>query len=151
VSGDEVVLETADLAPGGYEVVMSGADGEEVARNAFWVRSVEDDIVLSTDKDEYASGEPIVLSWDDGPGNRWDWVGVYERSASDPKADDYLLWGYTGGHESGALPPTVFGEMTLDDDSQGRPWPLPPGEYRIHYLLTDRYRSAGSIDVTVTE
>ena len=47
------------------------------------------------------------------------------------------------------LPPTVLGDMTLGPDSPGRPWPLPPGDYRIHYLLSDQYRSAGSIDVTV--
>ena len=30
-----------------------------------------------------------------------------------------------------------------------RPWPLPPGGYRIHYLLADQYDSAGFVDVTV--
>jgi len=145
---DEVDLETADLPPGGYEVVMS-ADGEEIARNAFWVRSSENDIVLMTDARTYAPGEPITVTWDDGPGNRWDWIGFYEASASDPKRDDYLIWGYTGGHESGALPPQVFGELTFDEGSQGQPWPLPPGRYVIHYLLTDQYNSAGSTQITV--
>lgn len=145
----EVTLATAELAPGGYDVVMSGSDGPEIARNAFWVRSVEDDIELSTDRETYAPGEPIVVLWDDGPANRWDWIGFYEASASDPKQDDYLLWGYTGGHESGALPPQVFGEQTFDEGSQGRPWPLPPGRYVIHYLLTDQYRSAGSTEITI--
>ena len=144
----EVELETAELPPGGYDVVMS-AEGEEVARNAFWVRSIEEDIVLSTDRETYAPGEPITVTWDDGPANRWDWVGFYEASASDPKKDDYLLWRYTGGHESGALPPQVFGELIFDEDAQGQPWPLPPGKYVIHYLLTDQYNSAGSTEITV--
>jgi endonuclease/exonuclease/phosphatase family metal-dependent hydrolase len=147
----EVTLATTALEPGGYEVVMLDTGGSEIARNAFWVRSLEDDIALSTDKDTYASGEPISVTWNDGPANRWDWIGFYEASAADPKKDDYLLWGYTGGHESGALPPQVFGEMTFDEDSQGGPWPLPPGEYRIHYLLTDQYKSAGYTEITVTE
>jgi hypothetical protein len=94
-------------------------------------------------------GEPIEVTWDDGPANRWDWIGVYEASAANPKQDDYLLWGYTGGHDAGALPPTVFGAMTMGPDSQGRPWPLPPGDYRIHYLLADQYSSAGFVEVTV--
>ncbi len=144
----EVALGTEELPPGGYDVVMS-ADGEEIARNEFWVRSVEDDIVLRTDRKTYAPGEPINVMWDDGPANRWDWIGFYEASASDPKKDDYLIWGYTGGHESGALPPQVFGELTFDGDAQGRPWPLPPGRYVIHYLLTDQYNSAGSTAITV--
>jgi hypothetical protein len=49
------------------------------------------------------------------------------------------------------LPPQVFGEMIFDEDSQGSPWPLPPGKYRIHYLLTDKYASAGFTDITVAE
>ena len=104
---------------------------------------------LSTDKPTYAVGEPIEVTWDDGPANRWDWIGVYEADAADPEQDDYLLWGYTGGHDAGALPPTVFGAMTMGPDSQGRPWPLPPGDYRIHYLLADQYSSAGYVEVTV--
>ncbi|HSL75672.1 MAG TPA: endonuclease/exonuclease/phosphatase family protein, partial [Candidatus Limnocylindrales bacterium] len=69
----EITVDTADLAPGGYDVVMS-AGGDEIARNAFWVRSIEDDIVLTTDRETYAPGEPITVMWDDGPANRWDWI-----------------------------------------------------------------------------
>ena len=125
------------------------AEGEELERNSFWVRSEEEDVALATDKTTYAVGEPIEVTWDDGPANRWDWIGVYEADAANPAKDDYLLWGYTGGHEAGALPPTVFGAMTMGPDSQGKPWPLPPGDYRIHYLLADQYDSAGYVEVTV--
>jgi endonuclease/exonuclease/phosphatase family metal-dependent hydrolase len=140
---------TADLDPSGYDIVMLDADGTELERNSFWVRSIKDDVSITTDKDVYQVGEPITVSWDDGPANRWDWIGVYRAEASNPRQDDYLLWGYTGGHEAGALPPTVFGEMTLGPDSQGKPWPLPPGTYDIHYLLADQYNSAGYVEVTV--
>ena len=144
-------FDTASLEPGGYDIVMLDADGTEIARNSFWVRSKEADVVITTGKDTYQVDEPIDVTWDDGPANRWDWIGVYRVAAPDPRQDDYLLWGYTGGHESGALPPQVFGEMTLGDKSQGNPWPLPPGKYRIHYLLTDKYTSAGYTDITVVE
>lgn len=147
----EITVDTGELEPDGYDIVLLDADGEEVARNSFWVRSVEADVVIETGQDTYGVGEPIDISWDDGPANRWDWIGVYRSSSADPRKDDYLLWGYTGDHESGALPPQVFGGMTLSADSQGQPWPLPPGDYRIHYLLTDRYRSAGFVDITVVE
>jgi hypothetical protein len=114
------------------------------------VRSQEDDVELSTDKATYAVGEPIEVTWDDGPANRWDWIGLYKADAANPNKDDYLLWGYTGGHDSGALPPTVDGTMTLGPGSQGKPWPLPPGDYVVHYLLSDQYQSAGSAQFTVT-
>lgn len=142
-------FDTAPLDPGGYDIVLASSDGSELERNSFWVRSEEQDVSLTTDRSTYAVGEPIEVTWDDGPANRWDWIGVYEADAADPKQDDYLLWGYTGGHEAGALPPTVFGSMTMGPDSQGRPWPLPPGDYRIHYLLADQYNSAGWVAVTV--
>ena len=151
VSGESgnTSFDTGSLDPAGYDIVLVDAEGAELERNSFWVRSENDDVALSTDTATYALGEPIDVTWDDGPANRWDWIGVYRAAASDPAKDDYLLWGYTGGHDAGALPPTVFGAMTMGPDSQGRPWPLPPGDYRIHYLLADQYNSAGYVEVTV--
>ena len=68
----------------------------------------------------YAVGDPITVHWADGPANRWDWIGVYRAGAADPKKDDYLIWGYTGGHDAGALPPTHRG--------RARPRPRAPGQ-----------------------
>jgi hypothetical protein len=113
------------------------------------VRSTQADVKVTTDRSRYTVGKPITVSWDEGPANRWDWIGVYRADADNPHTDDYLLWGYTGGHESGALPPSVSGSLTINGSSQGRPWPLPPGHYVVHYLLTDQYNSAGSAAFTV--
>jgi hypothetical protein len=143
-----ITMGTASLRPGGYEIAMLDGD-ETVAENQFWVRSQEANVQITTDKSRYAVGEPVEVSWDDGPANRWDWIGLYRADAANPHKDDYLLWGYTGGHESGALPPSVSGSMTLDGSAQGSPWPLPPGRYVVHYLLTDQYNSAGSARFTV--
>jgi hypothetical protein len=146
-----VTLDTGALAPGGYDIVLEDDDGDELARNQFWVRSTDADVELTMDRSSYAVNEPITVSWDHGPANRWDWLGVYRADAADPAKDSYLLWGYTGGHNSGALPPSVSGEMTFDGDAQGNPWPLPPGDYVVHYLLTDQYKSAGQTSFTVTK
>ena len=59
------------------------------------------------------------------------------------------MWGYTGGHDAGALPPSTDGALTLGRDHQGAPWPLPPGNYVVRYLLTDQYNSVGSVPFTV--
>jgi hypothetical protein len=142
-------FDTTELTPGGYDVVMLDEDGNEVARNELWVRSEKADVEIKTDASTYQVAQPIEVSWENGPANRWDWIGVYRAEEANPMKDDYLLWGYTGGHESGALPPTVSGTMTLGKSSQGKPWPLPPGDYVVHYLLTDQYRSAGSVRVSV--
>ena len=141
---------TEALPPAGYDVLMLGEDGSELARNQLWVRPKNAGVQLSTDQTTYAVGDPVEVTWDQGPANRWDWIAVYKAGADDPDKDDYLLWGYTGGHDSGALPPTVDGTMSLDDSAQGKPWPLPPGKYVVHYLLTDQYESAGTTTFTVS-
>jgi hypothetical protein len=142
-------VDSSNLEPGGYDAVLVDGDGSEVARVAFWVRDPNAQIEVSTDEEIYGVGEPIVVSWADGPANRWDWVGVYEAAKSDPKVDYYLLWNYVGLHAAGAVPPSVSGSMTLDETAMGNPWPLPPGRYVVHYLVTDRYRSIGSASFEV--
>ncbi len=146
-----LTFDTSRLAAGGYEAVLTAGDGAEVARVPFWLRAKHAKVQLSTDKLAYAVGEPITVSWTDGPANRWDWIGVYKANAADPNVDYYLIWDYTGLHASGTVPPQVDGSVTLGDSSQGKPWPLPPGKYVVHYLLTDAYTSAGSATFTVTK
>ncbi len=141
---------TSSFTPGGYRVELVDADGGLIAENEFYLRPQDAQVTLSTDAASYASGDPITVRWSDGPANRWDWIGVYRADAADPEKDNYLVWGYTGGHDAGALPPSTDGELALGQDHQGRPWPLPPGEYVVHYLLTDEYTSAGSAPFTVT-
>jgi hypothetical protein len=142
-------VDSSNLEPGGYDALLVDGDGSEVARVAFWVRDPNAQIEVSTHEETYRVGEPIDVSWTDGPANRWDWVGVYEAAKSDPKVDYFLLWNYTGLHASGAVPPSVSGSMTLDETAMGNPWPLPPGRYVVHYLVTDRYRSIGSASFEV--
>ena len=147
--GDTLSVDTAELEPGGYDVVLADDAGDEVARNTFWVRARDAEVQVSTDRSTYGVGDPVQVEWEDGPANRWDWIGLFRAGADDTEDDDYLLWGYTGGHDSGALPPSVDGAMTLDGSSQGHPWPLPPGDYVVHYLITDQYESVGSAAFTV--
>ena len=142
-------LDSIKLAPGGYDAVLLGGDGAELARVGLWVRDPNAAITVSTDKPTYAEGEPIVVGWTGGPANRWDWIGVYKADKADPKVDSYLVWNYTGLHGSGTVPPAVDGSVTMDGSAQGAPWPLPPGDYVVHYLVTDRYRSIGSASFSV--
>jgi endonuclease/exonuclease/phosphatase family metal-dependent hydrolase len=141
-------LDTAGWGPGSYEAALSDGD-DEVARVAFHLRDPDAKLELTIDKRTYDRGEPIEVSWAGGPANRWDWLGVYEASASDPRKDDYLTWDYAEGHSAGTVPPRTAGEAVLGPDSQGNSWPLPPGDYVVHYLLADQYESAGSAEFTV--
>ena len=137
-------LRTGALAPGDYAVELTDTAGRVLATNALHLRPRQAEVRLTTDAAAYDVGDPVTVRWADGPANRWDWIGVYRADAADPAKDDYLVWGYTGGHDAGALPPTADGELVLGREHQGRPWPLPPGTYVAHYLLTDQYVSAGS-------
>ncbi len=148
-SSGTVQIPTRALAGGDYRVVLSDATGVVLSTNDLYVRPPQAHVELSTDAPTYAVGAPITVRWTTGPANRWDWIGVYRAGASDPARDDYLVWGYTGGHDAGALPPTAAGELVLGRDHQGAPWPLPRGRYRVHYLLTDQYESAGYADFEV--
>lgn len=142
-------FETDGWQPGGYDVVLAEADGAETARVSFFLRDPQARLELSTDRATYARGEPIEVSWSRAPANRWDWLGVFKASAQDPEKDDYLIWQYAAGHSAGTLPPTTDGGATLGPKSQNEPWPLPPGDYAVHYLLADEYDSAGAAEFSV--
>jgi hypothetical protein len=142
-------VDTAGWDPGGYDVVLGGEDGAEIARVSFVLRDPAAPLELTTDRKTYPRGEQIEVSWSRAPANRWDWLGVFEASAADPERDDYLIWDYAAGHSAGTLPPTTDGGATLGPDSQNKPWPLPPGDYVVHYLLADEYESAGTAEFSV--
>lgn len=141
-------VKTAGLAPGQYRIDLRH-DDDLIATSELYVRPEHASVELTTDAATYGVGDPITVHWMDGPANRWDWIGVYRARAADPEKDSYLVWGYTGGHDAGALPPSTEGELVLGREHQGKPWPLPPGRYVVHYLLTDQYTSVGSASFTV--
>ena len=47
------------------------------------------------------------------------------------------------------MPPSIEGEASIGPESQGEPWPLPKGDYVLHYLLADQYESARSVEFSV--
>ncbi len=137
-------LDSGGWNAGPYDAILLDVDDSEIARVSFHLRDPGAELELTTGRRNYARGEPIEVAWSDGPANRWDWLGVFKASASDPESDGYLVWDYTEGHAAGTVPPRTAGEAVIGPDSQGGDWPLPPGDYVVHYLLADQYESAGS-------
>ncbi len=126
----------------------SGGDGSEVARVTFWV-ATRTRRSRSRPTGDLRGGGADRRELDGRPGQ--------------PLGLDRCLRGGEGGPEGrllpdvelrrpargGTVPPSVSGSMTLDETAMGNPWPLPPGRYVVHYLVTDRYRSIGSASFEV--
>ena len=69
-------LDTSGWDPAAYEAVLTDGDGAEVARVPFQLRDPHAQLQLSIDRRTYERGQPIDVSWSQGPANRWDWLGV---------------------------------------------------------------------------
>ena len=57
---------------GAYEAVLASGDGTELARYPFWIQDAGVDARSRRDA-HVREGEPIDISWQAAPGNRWDW------------------------------------------------------------------------------
>lgn len=131
-------VDTAALAVGAYELLL--LDGDTiVSRCPFYVQPSEDAVLLTTDAAVYGVGDPITARWENGPGNRWDWIGLY-AAPGDPY-DYFLGYNYTGSEVEGAA---VF-----DASAPAIDWPLPPGDYELLYLLNDGYTAAATAAFSV--
>jgi hypothetical protein len=138
--GGSVGFDTTGWQPGRYDVALHRRERSSViARTTFWVRPRDGaaEIVTGT---AYRSGEPIVVEWRNAPGNRADWVGVYERG-DDPRAVPSRMWRHTRS--------AVDGSLTFDDRARG--FPLDAGDYTIRLLEDDGFDTLASAEFTVTD
>ena len=129
----------SDLTPGEYHVRLVA--GENVlATTQFSVFEAGVPTTIGVDQNSFTAGEPIMVFWYGGPGARWDWIGVFPRGA-DPLDGDYRFYVYTDQ--------AMNGSVVLDENGEGE-WPIPPGDYDVHYLVDDGYVSLASAPFTVT-
>jgi Endonuclease/Exonuclease/phosphatase family len=134
-SDGTLTFPTDGFVPGAYDAVLIGATGE-LARIPFWLEPPGSGPLISPTQSSYGVGDPITVEWHGAPGNRWDWVGIYEAGV-DPSTDPYLYraYLYTGS--------TIDGSATFDRDANGA-WPLPRGDYSVFLLEDDSYRAVAS-------
>jgi endonuclease/exonuclease/phosphatase family metal-dependent hydrolase len=134
-----VTFPTGALAQGAYEAVLVDAADAPLSRGPFWVHANGAPPTLATTRWAYGVGEPIRVSWDLAPGNRYDWIGVYARNA-DPSVAYYDGYIYTGATQQGT---GTLGRAAITH------WPLPPGRYTVYYLVKDGYRQVASDDFVI--
>jgi len=138
-SVDAEAFDSTDWAPGSYEIALLDGAGNVQATSQTWVAEAGAGPTMTVDP-SIAEGDPIDVTWNAAPGNRFDWIGIYRRGA-DPNVAYYLLWTYTGA--------TIEGAATLDGDAEGR-FPLPPGKYTAMLLVDDAYEAVATADFVIT-
>ena len=126
---------TSHFAPGHYKVSLLDADGNVLSHTFFWAKASTAGPRVFTAKRVYHVGQPIVVKWRDTPGERWDWVAIYDRGAN-PNVAYYWLWGYTFA--------SIAGQRALDRTQPyfgygPQPWPVKPGRYSVYLLRDDGY------------
>ena len=118
------------VPPGHYRILLQDGAGEALSRNELWVLAPGAAPTIAVAGERYGPGEPVPVSWRNGPGNRLDWIAVYDAEAP-PGSEDYLAYGYVAARSSG--------ELELDAQSLDAGWPLPPGRYVVRLLADDGY------------
>lgn len=125
-----VTVPTAGLPPGPWRVTLLGADGRTVSRNAFWLLETGAKPAVAIAAATLREGEPVPLSWRNAPGNRLDWIAVFDADAG-AASQRYVAYTYVGAQSAGTL--------ALDARTARGGWPLPPGRYVARLLADDGF------------
>ena len=134
ISGSGDLRFSAGTFPTGHYDVALRTPGSETIGIDFWVVDSTATPTVSVSRDTYSVGETIEINWDNGPGNRNDYLGIYEVGVKpdyDPDYDGGLTWLYVNGLPEGS----VF----LNETASEVRWPLPPGEYVARLMKDDGY------------
>lgn len=132
------------LKAGKYEISLSDKEGNQLAKNHFWVAAAEAKPEIWLDKSSFAYGEPIVVHWKNTPANKFDWIAIYEKGKA-PSLEDYAYFAYqyTRGE--------VAGTLQIDKNAFGNFSSLKPGQYSAHFLVDDSYTSSFSVDFQIVQ
>jgi endonuclease/exonuclease/phosphatase family metal-dependent hydrolase len=128
-------LTTAGFTPGIYTLALIGSDGT-LSRSAFAVVEPTAPATISVAQRRYAVGEPILVSWTNAPGNRYDWLDLTAADAT-PTTGRIWLWRYIDAR--------IFGSAPFKAEATGN-WPLPPGRYRVSLCVDDGFGCLASTD-----
>jgi hypothetical protein len=128
------------LEPGWYRLVLSNAQNQGISTNDFWILDPAATPSVQVAGERFKVGEPIPVGWDNAPGFRNDWLGVFPADAPGD-SEEPAAFIYLGARSSGIAmlqQSTVGYSWPLPEDFEG--WPLPPGRYVLRLLEDDSYR-----------
>jgi hypothetical protein len=130
---------TASLAPTNYSVSLAGLGTAGPTPNLVTVVPVGSHGTVAVTKKVFAVGEKIKVTWQNDPGNRYDWLSVNPVKGT-PWTDDLLEWRYTNSE--------IDGHGSIDVRAHGT-WPLKAGNYRVWLCLDDGYVCSDSASFSV--
>jgi len=134
-------FDTTGLAQGTYEIVLLDGVDAALARDTVVLVADGQPPVLALADDTLEGDQRLEISWTFGPGNRFDWFGIF-RAGLDAKTGSIKAWRYLDGR--------VEGSTMMGPNNRGAgPWPLPPGDYELHLCLDDSYRCRTSVPFSV--
>lgn len=120
-----------DNLPGGfYRVMLLDGEGETLCQNEFWILEPGQAPTVEVGGVSFAQGEPLPIAWSNAPGNRLDWLGIFDAVAA-KDSQNYVTYGYIRARSSGT--------MHLDRRTAEETWPLPPGRYVARLLEDDSF------------
>lgn len=143
---DHCQLPTTGASPGAHDVVLSDGSGAEIARTRVWLHAAGAEPSVTSSKPHYGRGEPIVVRFQNAPGMRWDWLGLFRVKpgsaiqltpnckTGECNSADYLEYVYTHSQISGIA--KLPGQQTA-------------GTYEVRLLLDDGYQSVAATRFTV--
>lgn len=89
-------------------------------------------------------GEPITVTFTNGPGGAKDWIGIYKEGQTPGSATPSTLWFYVDGTQNGTTAKTD-GTITFTTGLSAT------GNYVLQYLINDGYDSIATETFTVVE
>ena len=99
-------------------------------------------VSLAVGSEVYAMGEPVKVTFAEGPGNPKDWIGIY-RPDMIPGSAAAPAWAYVNGYKTAGKGRTG-GTLVFDDV-------LPAGNYVARFFENDDYDQLASATFSIAE
>jgi hypothetical protein len=125
------------LPTGEYDAVLLDARRVELKRTRFAIIDPRQPPQLSSTTARTRAGRPLQIRWQNMPGHRFDWVGLF-RLDTDGQAS-LVNQTYLQGR--------TLGELELPSTQDGKP--LPAGRYELRLLLDDSPTVLATLPVTL--
>ncbi|HNN13697.1 MAG TPA: endonuclease/exonuclease/phosphatase family protein [Anaerolineales bacterium] len=120
----EISLNTSGFKKGAYDLVLLSEDGAILCRYPFWIKDVGEAVKLTLSQSLIAYGGTLDVQWENAPGNRWDWLGIY-KAGQNLFVEKPLRYMHTNA--------SIAGDLTFDLSG------LEADRYEVLFCIDDNY------------